>query len=96
MRITISGFCISVVLVLIFISCHKRDTHQEMINLLKQTKSVYNNPDNYYASDAQAKYYDSLIRSTSSAQDKMVYTYSLGRALIALGREEEAIHLITP
>lgn len=96
MRITVFNFWVWVVFVSILISCDRRDSHQEMIELLNQARSAYDKPDNYYASDAQAEYYDSLISSTSSAQDKMLYTYSKARALIALGREEEAIRLIEP
>jgi hypothetical protein len=72
----------------------EKPSHNEMINLLKQTRVEYEQFDNYYASAAQVKHYDSLINSVSSEQDKMLYTYSKARALIALGREDEAIGLL--
>ena len=65
-----------------------------MIELLKVQQDLYNSFDNYYASEPQVAYYDSLIRSTDSQQDKMLYTYSKCYALLALGREDEAIPLL--
>jgi hypothetical protein len=65
-----------------------------MIKLLKQQREQYNCFDNYYASEPQVSYYDSLINSTDSQQDKMLYTYNKCYALLALGREEEAIPLL--
>ncbi len=65
-----------------------------MIQLLKIQREHYNRFDNYYASAPQVKYYDSLIDATSSNQDKMIFTYDKCYALIALGREEEAIPLL--
>jgi hypothetical protein len=65
-----------------------------MIDLLKQARVEYDQFDNYYASAAQEKHFDSLINSTFSEQDKMLYTYSKARALTALGKEEEAVTLL--
>lgn len=65
-----------------------------MISLLRKQRSDYNQLNNYYASAPQVEYYDSLIRSTESNQDKMMHTYGKCYALIALGREEEAIPLL--
>jgi hypothetical protein len=65
-----------------------------MIELLKVQRELYNSFDNYYASEPQVAYYDSLIRSTDSQQDKMLYTYNKCYALLALGREAEAIPLL--
>ncbi len=69
-------------------------SHEEMILLLREKRGEYYQVDNYYASQPQVSYYDSLIRSTDSQQDKMLYTYNKCYALIALGREEEAIPLL--
>ncbi|HYG19509.1 MAG TPA: VCBS repeat-containing protein, partial [Ohtaekwangia sp.] len=69
-------------------------SHDEMIMLLDNARQQYNRFDNYYAPEAQLKYYDSLIRSTTSKQDMMAFTYPMTRALIALGREEEAVPLL--
>ncbi|HKZ37142.1 MAG TPA: VCBS repeat-containing protein, partial [Chryseolinea sp.] len=69
-------------------------SHEEMIQLLKQQRDEYNRADNYYASASQVIYYDSLINSTQSNQDKMMYTFNKCYALIASGREEEAIPLL--
>lgn len=79
----------------LIISCDRDDdSHREMLAMLKQHQATYNRFDNFYASDAHVAYFDSLISDSSSAQDKMRYTYSKGRALIALGREEEAIEIL--
>ena len=76
-------------------SCNsKPSSHEEMIQLLKKQRDVYFRADNYYASAPQLEYYDSIIRSTSSKQDKMIFTYNKCYALIALGREQEAIELL--
>src|SRR5687768_4468627 len=94
-RIAVSIRLLALLLVLIGNSCGwEKASHNEMINLLKQAHGEYERFDNYYASAAQAKYFDSLIHSVSSEQDKMLYTYSWARALIALGKEEEAIGLL--
>jgi hypothetical protein len=79
---------------LTFISCHSNTSHEEMIKLLQEQRKNYNNRDNYYASDVQVDYYDSLIRATPSAQDKMFFTYDKCYALIAVGREDEAIPIL--
>ena len=77
---------------LVILSCNSGDSsHTDMIKLLKEAREQYNRFDNHYASEAQVKHYDSLINVTFSEQDKMIYTYSMTRALIALGKEEEAI-----
>jgi hypothetical protein len=65
-----------------------------MIQLLNKQRSRYNQLDNYYASGAQVLYYDSLIEATTSHQDKMLLTFNKCYALIASGREEEAIPLL--
>ena len=76
-------------------SCNsKPSSHEEMIQLLKKQRDVYYRADNYYASAPQLEYYDSIIRSTSSNQDKMIFTFNKCYALIALGREQEAIALL--
>ena len=76
-------------------SCNsKPSSHEEMIQLLKKQRDGYFRVDNYYASAPQLEYYDSIIRSTSSRQDKMIFTYNKCYALIALGREQEAIELL--
>ena len=62
--------------------------------MLKQQREQYNRFDNYYASEPQVSYYDSLINATDSQQDKMLYTYNKCYALLALGREDEAIPLL--
>lgn len=83
---------------IIFICClacnAKKSSHEEMIALLKVQREQYYRFDNYYASQPQVLYYDSLIRSTSSQQDKMLYTYNKCYALLALGKEDEAIPLL--
>ena len=76
-------------------SCNsKPSSHEEMIQLLKKQRDGYFRADNYYASAPQLEYYDSIIKSTSSKQDKMIFTYNKCYALIALGREQEAIELL--
>ena len=76
-------------------SCNsKPSSHEEMIQLLKKQRDVYYRTDNYYASEPQLEYYDSIIKSTSSNQDKMIFTYNKCYALIGLGREQEAIALL--
>jgi hypothetical protein len=67
-----------------------------MLKLLKQLRTTYNRFDNYYASEAHVRHYDSLIRASSSAQDNMFFTHSKARALIALGREDEAVEILLP
>src|SRR5688572_30204585 len=79
----------------IFFSCNsKPSSHQEMLRLLKKQQNDYTQLDNYYASATQVTYYDSLIKATTSQQDKMLLTYNKCYALIAAGREEEAIPLL--
>src|SRR5690349_10070489 len=79
----------------LFTSCVRRETsHREMTDLLAKARLTYDRSDNFYASSAQEKYYDSLIHSTVSGQDKMRFSYGKARALIALGEEEEAITVL--
>src|SRR5687767_9473048 len=76
-------------------SCNSTpSSHEEMIQLLKKQHDNYNRADNYYASASQVIYYDSLINSTESNQDKMIYTFNKCYALIASGLEEDAIPLL--
>lgn len=87
-------FSVAVILasVPMFIGCrHSSNSHEEMKKLLEDHRKNYNHFDNYYASGVQVEYYDSLIKATSSAQDKMFLTYNKCYALIASGREDEAI-----
>ncbi|HEY3406052.1 MAG TPA: CRTAC1 family protein [Ohtaekwangia sp.] len=79
------------------LSCDREDaSHQEMLNILKQLQERYNQSDNYYASDAHVRYYDSLISISNSDQDKLFLTHSKARALIASGREDEAVEILWP
>lgn len=90
--------CIGLVLLnTLIISCDKEDaSHEEMVNILKKLQATYIRFDNYYASEAHVRYYDSLINNSNSAQDKMFFTYSKARALIALGLEDEAVEILEP
>ena len=77
------------------LSCNsKQSSHNEMIELLKAQRDQYYDFSNYYASQPQVYHYDSLIRATSSEQDKMMFTYNKCYALLALGKEDEAIPLL--
>src|SRR6188768_442235 len=78
-------------------SCNREETSpNEMLKILKQLQSTYQHFDNFYASEAHVRYYDSLINNSNSAQDKMFFTYSKARALIALGLEDEAVDILEP
>ncbi|HEY0743687.1 MAG TPA: CRTAC1 family protein [Chryseosolibacter sp.] len=81
---------------LVMMSCGNDSSHEQMLAILKQKRENYNRFDNFYASDAHVAYYDSLINASYSAQDKMRYTYNKARALIALGREDEAVEILEP
>jgi hypothetical protein len=79
------------------VSCGKEEaSHQEMLNILNQLRVTYNHFDNYYASEAHVHYYDSLISASNSEQDNMFFTHGKARALIALGREDEAVEILEP
>ncbi|HEX6226436.1 MAG TPA: VCBS repeat-containing protein, partial [Chryseolinea sp.] len=78
----------------ILMSCGPDKSHREMVQLLDEQRKNYNRLDNYYASGVQVDYYDSLINATNSAQDKMFLTYNKCYALIASGREAEAIPIL--
>jgi hypothetical protein len=79
------------------ISCDQEEaSHNEMLNILKQLQATYTRFDNYYASEAHVHHFDSLINSSDSEQDKMFLTYNKARALIALGREDEAADILEP
>lgn len=88
--------CFIVFLFLTLIVSCSRDSssHEEMVQLLEVQQKRYGELSNFYASAAQVEYYDSIIRSTDSWQDKMMYTYNKCYALLALGREDEAIPLL--
>lgn len=88
---TFLGFLI----IAILSACDSGSTsHEEMIGLMEAQKLRYNTVGNYYASAAQVNYYDSMINATDSWQDKMRFTYNKSYALLALGREDEAIPLL--
>lgn len=79
------------------VSCDKEETsHKEMLSVLKQLRATYTEFGNFYASEAHVHYYDSLINSSYGEQDKMVFTLDKARALIALGREDEAVMILEP
>jgi hypothetical protein len=79
------------------ISCDREETsHEEMLRVLKHLQSEYIRFDNFYASEAHVRYYDSLISNSSSGQDIMIFTHSKARALIALGKEDEAVSILEP
>ena len=81
----------------LIISCGREDaSHEEMLTMLKQLQTTYNQFDNFYASEAHVRYYDSLISNSNSAQDIMFFTHSKARALIALGLEDEAVEILEP
>lgn len=81
----------------LIISCGTEDaSHEEMLNILDQLQASYVQFDNYYASEAHVRHYDSLINSSNSAQDIMFYTHSKAKALIALGLEDEAVEILEP
>jgi hypothetical protein len=81
----------------VVISCDKEEaSHEEMLKILRQLQTTYNQFDNYYASEAHVRHFDSLINASSSAQDNMFFTLSKARALIALGREDEAVGILVP
>lgn len=80
----------------VIMSCDKDSSHEQMLEILKKQQDNYNRFDNFYASDAHVAYYDSLINASYGAQDKMRYTYNKARALIALGREDEAVEILEP
>src|SRR5690242_15313146 len=69
---------------------------EEMVAYLKNLQATYTRFDNYYASEAHVHYYDSLITHSNSAQDIMFFTMSKARALIALGKEDEAVAILEP
>ena len=81
----------------LIISCGKEDaSHEKMLDILKQLQTTYIRFDNYYASEAHVRYYDSLINTSNSAQDIMFFTHNKARALIALGEEDEAVEILEP
>lgn len=90
-------FGIGLLLCLLILSCGRdNSSHEQMLAILRQQQDTFNRFDNFYASDAHVRYYDSLINASYSAQDKMRYTYNKARALIALGREDEAVEILHP
>lgn len=92
----ITGFVLTL-LHFLTVSCGREDaSHTEMLNALKQLQTTYTQFDNFYASEAHVRYYDSLINASNSAQDIIIFTYSKARALIALGKEVEAASILEP
>jgi hypothetical protein len=91
---------VGIVLVLLHslsVSCGREEaSHEKMLDILKQLRATYSRFDNYYASEAHVRHYDSLIRNSNSAQDNMFFTLSEARAFIALGREDEAVSILEP
>ncbi len=71
-------------------------SHREMISILQAEEKRYHQPDNMYAPDAHVDYYDSLINAANGYQDVMRLSADKARALIALGREAEAIEVLEP
>jgi hypothetical protein len=91
------NFGIALLVYVSALSCSRNSaSHEQMLVLLKQQQKNYDHFANFYASDAHVRYYDSLINASYSAQDKMRYTYNKARALIALGREDEAVEILQP
>jgi hypothetical protein len=91
-----SYFAIAFLLFLAGFSCSLDSSHEQMLTILKEQHKGYNRFDNFYASDAHVNYYDSLIRNSYSAQDRMRFTYNKAKALIALGKEDEAVEILQP
>lgn len=84
-------------LLLLVFACGKEEaSHNRMVKTLKEIQASYNRFDNFYASAAHVRHYDSLIKESNSAQDIMFFTHSKARALIALGREDEAVEILLP
>lgn len=80
---------------LVALSCGQHpSSNEEMIQLLHDAREKYNHFDNYYASAARVRHFDSVVANATSEQDKMIYTYDLARALVSLGREPEATLLL--
>lgn len=71
-------------------------SHRKMMSILAEEEKRYHQADNLYAADAQVRYFDSLISSASGYQDVMRFSYDKARALIALGREDEAVEILKP
>lgn len=92
----IAGIGLLLFLLLVF-SCSKEEaSHKRMLSIMNGLRSNFYRFDNYYASEPHVRYYDSIINMSSSANDKMYFTYFKARALIALGQEDAAVEILEP
>lgn len=71
-------------------------SHREMLAILRAEEKRYHQADNLYAPDAHLRHSDSLIKVAHGYQDVIRLSADKARALIALGREDEAIAVLQP
>ncbi len=77
-------------------ACRSREerSHIGMLRHMKIVSDHYGRADNSYASEPQFLYFDSLVKASQSKQDIMMYNLRKSIALIALGREDEAVDVL--
>ncbi len=79
-----------VFLILVLGSC-RPDCHQQMLDLVSESKLVGNDPRNLFAPEARILYMDSVVKAQGSDMERVRCEYAMATILLQLGEEEKAI-----
>ena len=76
------------------VSCkEKKSANQYMVDLLKESKIAFYNPENPFSPEAVVKYADSVIQNSSDENLKTEVLTRKAHALLELGEEQKAIDI---
>lgn len=89
MRVTI----VLTVALVVFSSCSRHNTHEEMMEILAKVKKDNFRPDNMFVPQAKIDFIDSLLATPQDAGQVVHFKYLKARALMELGKEDDAIRL---
>lgn len=88
------GRTIVIVILAGIVSCKQRSLpNQEMIDLLKLSAKADHNPDNVFSPEAIVEQCDSALNGAPSNDARQAALHKKGRALLQLGKEQDAIVL---
>lgn len=82
-------------LIILWSSC-QRDRHQQMLELVEQSKRKANDPRNTFATEARLIFMDSVVRAQTSEQERVRCQLAKATILLELGEEQKAIDILEP
>jgi hypothetical protein len=82
------------ILVLLFFQCgEEKDSHKEMLALLRQARLNFHSNENPYCYEAKLSFVDGRLREASSFNEFLGFSILKSQVLMELGREAEAVSI---